>query len=84
MSDHKRHAIQGDLADAAHRGLPVEPPSRRLPRRFAAPQWFGNAGVGPAAVRPPLWQRAGRAGWRFLAGLRERSGCSARPVPSPQ
>lgn len=50
----------------------VEPAqlSGRLPRRFASPCWFGDAGVAATRVRPPLWRRARPA--RFLARLRQR------------
>lgn len=47
-------------------------PSGRLPRRFAAPRWFGDVGVAPARVRPPLWRLAQPVSWGFLARMRRR------------
>ena len=50
---------------------PAQPPGR-LPRRFAAPCWFGAAEVVPVRTRAPLWRQAQPVSAGFLARLRRR------------
>lgn len=71
MSDAKRTASLHHRNEPREAWAPPEP-GTRLPRRFAAAQWFGDASVAPQCVRPPLWQLAQPRAWRFLAGMRGR------------
>lgn len=71
MSYAKRTASLPHRDDPHAAWAPPEP-RVRLPRRFAAAQWFGDASVAPVRVRPPLWQLAQPGAWHFLAGMRWR------------